>query len=283
MDRHSSKVSTEYELGLAEFAKTIHRNESYKLACPYHPQGPLIDDHHTGDVICTECGLVVGEKFEVAIYTPNKRVPQPEYEPPPFQHNGSTVLRKDLSTALDQIATFADRIHLTRDIVDSAQQLYIRVYQSIKGKSIDAIGGACLYIACRQKEVPRTFMEICAVTCASKDEIGRCYTKIMKHFKPPIDMMDISDLMSRFCTHLGLEAPIEKLAKHIVARTRELDLAPGRSPISVAGAAIYLASGLKVRDIGRIVGVAPMTIKHIHKLMYPRRDELFEQYLYNLL
>ena len=267
------RSSIEYELGLAEFAKTINRDESYKLTCPDHPQGILIDDHHTGDVICSECGLVLGERFEV-LY--NKRIPQSE--PPPFQRYGSTVSRKDnnLATALDQIATFADRIHLTSDIVDSAQQLYIRVYQSIKGKSTDAIGGACLYIACRQKGVPRTFMEICAVTCASKDEIGRCYTKIMKHFKPPVDMMHISDLMSRFCTHLGLEAPIEKLAKHIVARTKELDLAPGRSPISIAGAAIYLASGLKLRDIGRVVGVAPMTIKHMHKLLYPRRDELFE-------
>ena len=277
MDHHSSKASNEYELGLAEFAKTIHRNESNKLACPNHPQGLLIDDHHTGDVICTECGLVLCEKLEVA--TPNKRASQQEYVPPPscLQHYGY-MSRKDnnLSTALDKIVTYADRIHLTRDIVDSAQQLYIQVYQSIKGKSTDAIGGACLYIACRQKGVPRTFMEICAVTCASKDEIGRCYTKIMKLFKPPIDMMYISDLMSRFCTHLGLEAPIEKLAKHIVARTRELDLAPGRSPISIAGAAIYLASGLKLRDIGHVVGVAPMTIKHIHKLMYPRRDELFQ-------
>ena len=63
----------EYELGLAEFAKTIHCNESNKLACPNHPQGLLIDDHHTGDVICTECGLVLGEKFEVA--TPIKEGP----------------------------------------------------------------------------------------------------------------------------------------------------------------------------------------------------------------
>src|ERR1700739_1151529 len=259
----------EYELGLAEFAKTIHRNESNKLACPNHPQGVLIDDHHTGDIICGECGLVLGEKFEVV--TLNKRAPQ--QEPSPFQR--STVSRCNLATALDQIATFADRIHLTRDIVDAAQQLYIRVYGSIKGKSSDAIGGACLYISCRQKGVPRTFMEICAVTCASKDEIGRCYTKIMKHFKPPVDMMHISDLMSRFCSHLGLEAPIEKLAKHIATRTKELDLAPGRSPISVAGAAIYPASGLKLRDIGRVVGVAPMTIKHIHKLMYSRLNELF--------
>ena len=128
MDRHSSNASNEFELGLAEFAKTIQCNESNRLACPSHPQGLLIDDHHTGDVICSECGLVLGEKFEVAIYTPNKRPLQQEYEPPAFrlQRYGSTVSQKDnrLSNTLDQIATFADRIHLTRDIVDSAQQLY---------------------------------------------------------------------------------------------------------------------------------------------------------------
>ena len=270
MDSHSLKASSEYELGLAEFAKTIQSNESNKISCPNHPQGLLIDDHHTGDVICTECGLVLGERFEVA--SP-KKTSQQEYESP-LQHYVAT--HNNLSTGLDEIATSADRIHLTKDIVNSAQQLYTHVCRSIKGKSSDAIGGACLYIACRQKGVPRTFMEICAVTCASKDEIGRCYTKIMKQFKPPVEMMHISDLMSRFCTLLGLEASTEKLAKHIVARTKELDLAPGRSPISIAGAAIYLASGLKLRDIGRVVGVAPMTIKHVHKLMYPRRDELLK-------
>src|SRR5579862_5235183 len=104
MDRHS----IEFELGLAEFAKTIPRNESNKLACPNHPQGVLVDDHHTGDVVCSECGLVLGEKFEVTIYTLNKRTPEQEFEPPAFrlQHYGSARSRKEnnVSTALDQIA-----------------------------------------------------------------------------------------------------------------------------------------------------------------------------------
>ena len=34
---------------------------------------------------------------------------------------------------------------------------------------------ACLYIACRQEGVPRTFKEIVAVSTVSKKEIGRCF------------------------------------------------------------------------------------------------------------
>lgn len=31
--------------------------------CPYHPEGQLIEDHSAGDMICPECGLVVGDRY----------------------------------------------------------------------------------------------------------------------------------------------------------------------------------------------------------------------------
>lgn len=44
--------------------------------------------------------------------------------------------------------------------------------KSVKGRSNDAKASACLFIACRQEAVPRTFKEICAVSRVSKKEIG---------------------------------------------------------------------------------------------------------------
>lgn len=32
------------------------------LFCPSHPQAHLIEDHRAGDVICPDCGLVVGDR-----------------------------------------------------------------------------------------------------------------------------------------------------------------------------------------------------------------------------
>jgi len=42
---------------------------------------------------------------------------------------------------------------------DRANALFkqVHVSKSLKGRSNDAIGSACLYIACRQETVPRTF------------------------------------------------------------------------------------------------------------------------------
>lgn len=32
------------------------------VQCPHHPHAPLIEDHAAGDMICPECGLVVGDR-----------------------------------------------------------------------------------------------------------------------------------------------------------------------------------------------------------------------------
>lgn len=53
----------------------------------------------------------------------------------------------------------ADRINLPKSIVDRANVLFKQVHdgRNLKGRSNDAIASACLYIACRQEGVPRTF------------------------------------------------------------------------------------------------------------------------------
>ena len=53
----------------------------------------------------------------------------------------------------------ADRINLPKTITDRANVLFKMVSdgKNLKGRSNDAIAAACLYIACRQEGVPRTF------------------------------------------------------------------------------------------------------------------------------
>ena len=33
-----------------------------QVVCPHHPDANLIEDYHAGDMICPECGLVVGDR-----------------------------------------------------------------------------------------------------------------------------------------------------------------------------------------------------------------------------
>lgn len=178
--------------------------------------------------------------------------------------------------------------------------------KNLKGRSNDAIASACLYIACRQEGVPRTFKEICAVSKISKKEIGRCFKLILKALDTSVELITTGDFMSRFCSNLGLPNVVQKAATSIARTAVDMDIVPGRSPISVAAAAIYMASQVRhktgicklcqrhqststcfvshqqasevkrsQKEIGDVAGVADVTIRQSYKLMYPRAEELF--------
>lgn len=75
---------------------------------------------------------------------------------------------------------------------------------------------------------------------------------------------------------------VQRAATHIARKAVEMDIVPGRSPISVAAAAIYMASQASEhkrsqKEIGDIAGVADVTIRQSYKLMYPHACKLFPE------
>jgi len=107
--------------------------------------------------------------------------------------------------------------------------------RSLKGRSNEAICSACLYIACRQEGVPRTFKEIVAVSVVSKKEIGRCFKLILKAHDTNVDIIQTGDFMHRFCATLGLSRDVQKAATHIAKKSVDLDIVPGKIWSNITG------------------------------------------------
>ncbi|KAL7286103.1 hypothetical protein TKK_0019617 [Trichogramma kaykai] len=288
------------------------------IMCYQHPDAPLIEDYRAGDQICSTCGLVVGDRVidvgsEWRTFSNEKngldpsRVGGPEnpllngadlstmigpgtgaasfdaFGVAKYQ-NRRTINSGDraLLLAVREINAMADRINLPKTIIDRANNLFKQINDSkmLKGRSNDAIASACLYIACRQEGVPRTFKEICAVSKLSKKEIGRCFKLILKALATKVDLITTEDFMSRFCSNLGLPNIVQRAATNIARKAVEFDIVPGRSPISVTAAAIFMASQASddkksYKDIGDIAGVADVTIRQAYKLMLPHAPNLF--------
>jgi len=292
-----------------------------KVSCKFHPEAALIEDYRAGDQICSECGLVVGDRVidvgsEWRTFSNDNggedrsRVGGPENSllgscdlstmigpgkmsggmtgfsnsTAMYNNRSSRVPTSDrtLLNAFRSIMNMADRINLPKTIVDRANVLFKMVAdgKNLKGRSNDAIAAACLYIACRQEGVPRTFKEIVAVSTVSKKEIGRCFKLILKAHDTSVELITTGDFMSRFCGTLSLPRTVQRAATTIAKRAVDLDIVPGRSPISVAAAAIYMASQASEdkrtqREIADIAGVADVTIRQSYKLMLPRAGQLF--------
>ncbi|GMT13765.1 hypothetical protein PFISCL1PPCAC_5062, partial [Pristionchus fissidentatus] len=248
------------------------------LTCPDHPYAHLIEDHRAGDVICPECGLVVGDRLvdvgtEWRSFSNEKSGTDPSRVGAP---ENSLMGGGDLSTSIavgfgssdgDQslanaqrrsannsdrqmrdgmalIREMSDRIHLASTIQDRAARVFNQVLKDkiLKGKNIRAQIAACLFRACREEAVPRTIKEITAIAGVPDRDIRKCYKLIARNTENNFQLVTSADYMSRWCAHLDLPHSIQIAAGHIAKMAKELDFVAGRSPISIAAASIYMAS-----------------------------------------
>ncbi|XP_074577588.1 transcription initiation factor IIB-like [Curcuma longa] len=182
------------------------------------------------------------------------------------------------------------RLNLVATIKDRANEIFKKVedLKSVRGRNQDAILAACLYIACRQEDKPRTVKEICSVANgATKKEIGRAKEFIVKQLEVEMGQsmemgtIHAGDFLRRFCSHLGMPNQIVKAAQEAVQKSEELDIR--RSPISIAAAIIYMITQLyddkkPLKDISLATGVAEGTIKNAYKDLYPYASRIIPTY-----
>ncbi|KAJ6700024.1 TRANSCRIPTION INITIATION FACTOR IIB-RELATED [Salix purpurea] len=156
-----------------------------------------------------------------------------------------------LNRTITNIKSASPSLFSYEDGFDRANEIYKKVedQKSSRGRNQDALLAACLYIACRQEDKPRTVKEICSVANgATKKEIGRAKEYIVKHLGleagQSVEMGTIhaGDFMRRFCSNLGMSNHTVKAATEAVKTSEQFDIR--RSPISIAAAVIYIITQL---------------------------------------
>ncbi|VBB84964.1 Transcription initiation factor IIB (General transcription factor TFIIB), putative [Yarrowia lipolytica] len=197
-----------------------------------------------------------------------------------------------LSAVYAKISQICDGISLPRVVSDAAKEVYKLVHDDkrLRGKTPDAIIATVIFIACRHANVQRTFQEIGALTNVSKKEIRRTL-ELMKRLLEGTNIQAFRStqtnpgaLMPRYCSHLGLNSQVANLAEDIVKRAKEIGTLDGRSPISVAAAAIYMAAALYGNDmsaqrVSEKTGVSDGAIKTSYKHLYEAREKLVSKQL----
>lgn len=199
---------------------------------------------------------------------------------------------RNLAGAYRDIANMCEVISLPKSIADTSKQLFKRVDEErlLKGKAQDAIIAACIFIACRQGRVSRTFKEIVALTNVPKkvspnilrldqaliryapQSIAQCFKVLEQAFETtvpgagPSSGASADSLITRYCNHLGLPVPVQRAAVHVVKQASEVGLLDGRSPITIAAACILFATALwgvpkSTKEISMVAGVQDSTIR----------------------
>jgi transcription initiation factor TFIIB len=281
----------------------------------------LVEEFSSGDMVCGSCGLVLGDRIvdtrsewrtfsnddqgnddpsrvgdganpllhgsqlqtDIAYGDGSGRARDLNRAQNRSTHDKAT---KGLLAAYKEIGAHCDAVNIPKNVSDTAKHLFKLVddAKAFKGKSQEALIAGCIFIACRQCEVPRTFREIYALTKVSKKDIGRTFKALEKFFAaeankttmtaggkfmcvdssfaiyinslfkgvvPAADQYQTTtstnarDLCLRYCNQLGLKSQqFVKVSQGLADKMSTVGDLAGRSPLSVAAACIYMASYL---------------------------------------
>lgn len=325
--------------------KEYEQDLTNKLICPECLENPpnIIEEFSNGDTVCASCGLIIGSRIvdtrsEWRTFsnddqgsddpsrvgdTANPLLNGPQLETMiSYSDGGSGRSRelhraqnksnndkssKALMAAYKEIGAFCDSTNLPKNVSDTAKYFFkmIEDNKAFKGKPQEAIIAGCIFLACRQCNVPRTFKEIYALTKVPKKEIGRIFKQLEKFVHEQddkrkqrdmdngiyVDMEDqtlkvskstnASDLMIRFCNSLGLSQSTTTVCENLAKEASTKGTLAGRSPISTAAACIFLVSHLRkepktAKEISLVAGVSDGTIRNAYKQLLKEKEKLIK-------
>jgi len=184
----------------------------------------------------------------------------------------SDATERNLAYALSELSKMSNTLNLPKSVLETACVIYRRAVKErlIRGRSIQSVTAAALYMSCRQCHVTRTLEEIVGVSTASKKDIGRSYRFMIKELEMFVPPVSPKSYISRFSNELEMAGKAEIIALQILKRAQKTLLTSGRGPTGIAAAATYIASVLlnerkTQREISENADVTEVTIRNRYK------------------
>ena len=191
----------------------------------------------------------------------------------------SDATERNLAYALSELSKMSSALNLPKNILETASVVYRRAVRKrlIRGRSIQGVTAAALYMACRKCDVARTLDEIAQISSVNKKEIGRSYRFMVKELEAFVPPSAPVCYVSRFSNKLSIVGKVETVAYRILQTATAIRLTSGRGPTGIAAAATYIASVLAgekrtQREIAEIANVTEVTIRNRYKELLDRLE-----------
>jgi transcription initiation factor TFIIB len=245
--------------------------------CNYCKSNKIIFDDHTGEKICSNCGVVLGQEFlpagpltEAALNThqfslashdrnlstiiPSSRVDANGMAIKGEQYTNIQKLRhwnkvsdtnrsyhRNLRKAFAILIRIKDRLSLSDPIVEKSAYYYRKILDMklIKGRSISGFVTASVYTACREMGVARTLAEIAEVSNGDKVFAAKCYRLLAKQLKIRLPSMDPSYSLNRMANKAGISQRTLRHAMGMMTILKDDTVSFGKDPNALAVAVLY--------------------------------------------
>ena len=190
------------------------------------------------------------------------------------QHNRARISSKrdrNKVYAYTEIRRLTGVLELPDSIRDTACSLFDSAQSEslLRGRSLEGFAAACVYVACRTADVPRTVGEVCAEAKATEDEHAAAFDAMNRELGLPIGPTAPAEYLPRFASELDCSPDVERRATELAERAVSEGIANGRNPVGVAAACLYTAArrlggDCTQQDAADVADVTPVTVRRTY-------------------
>ena len=190
---------------------------------------------------------------------------------------GSSSRERRLSNILGRISEICQNCSLPKNVIETASMIYRSLDGKniqVKGKSVDSISAAVVYMACKQCDVIRSLDEILREVChaskvKSKTKLASRYYRmlVMELGTNTAPIVTMDKYISKIANMTKTDTRVERLSLEIAEKTKDRNIADGKAPNGIAAAYLYIASillgqNIIQRDVSSVSGVTEVTIRN---------------------
>ena len=179
---------------------------------------------------------------------------------------------RNLAYAMNELDRLSSQLNLSKDLKESAAHIYRKMANKnlIRGRSIEAMLIASIYLSCRLNCIPKTLDDFIEFATVDKKKIARCYRLILSELKINIKVSSPINFIPRFCAELKLSGRTQNRAAELLKLAKKYHITAGKAPTGLAGAALYVAAIQEgerrtQKEISLAAGVTEATIRNRYK------------------
>lgn len=265
--------------------------------------GKIVHDIESGENICPDCGLVVGRnpampaadvdfvvKRDADSIVPVNYVSQTFIDRRNVDSRGKKIesvdnlhmiRRLDFQTsaensgrnfkrAFQEIARVSERLGIGNTVQREAMAIYCKASEKdlIRGRSVDGICTAAIYVACRKLSVPRLLQDIIEVTPEENRKHIAPYSKLLfRQLEIHAEQTSAAEYLDYVARNARISSRTQRMALSLLNTIGGSSKISGKRPISIAAATLYLASkktGESTSQL-RIAGATNLTPTTVRK------------------
>ena len=186
----------------------------------------------------------------------------------------ASASHRNFQKAFNNLDRLKDKLGLSDAIVEKTAYTYRKAHEKglIRGRTMHAVLAACVYIACREIENPRTLRDLATIMNIKRKDITRSYRMLVLELDFKIPLIDPMKCIIKISNNLDLSEKTKRKAMHIMDKVIGTRISAGKNPMGLAASILYLSclfngDHRNQTIFAQAAGVTEVTIRNISRIL----------------